>query len=344
MTTDQLSVERIALRRVPRRRGVVSGLLLFLLGAWGAIAPFVGPYFHYGYPPMDTWHWTAARGWLEVLPGAGAALMGLMMMVAASRIVVLVCGCLAAAAGAWFVVGPTLADPLNLVLGQPTDSRQWMRIIEQLGMFSALGVLIVFVAAIAVGRVSLRSIGDLKAAERSLVREEPDFFADRAPFGAPADMPVPPPPPPYGGPPLGAPMPVSPMGERQSVLAPSGVQTTRPMSAVRGDAGVSPPADTFVAPPEGFATPIDAPMHEHELLGDEYDGRIAAPASSSDAADVRTEGETAAAESAPVRAAHPDGSTESATVSPPPSEQTERTTELSAVEREGEPRIDRPAE
>jgi hypothetical protein len=32
--------------RVPRSRGVLSGLLLVLLGAWGALVPFVGPDFH----------------------------------------------------------------------------------------------------------------------------------------------------------------------------------------------------------------------------------------------------------------------------------------------------------
>ena len=29
--------------RVPRTRGVASGYLLILLGAWGALIPFIGP-------------------------------------------------------------------------------------------------------------------------------------------------------------------------------------------------------------------------------------------------------------------------------------------------------------
>ena len=41
--------------RVPRTRGVLSGLLLVLLGAWGALVPFVGPYFHYAYTPDTAW-------------------------------------------------------------------------------------------------------------------------------------------------------------------------------------------------------------------------------------------------------------------------------------------------
>ena len=37
--------------RVPRSRGALSGVLLLLLGAWGALIPFIGPYFNYAYTP-----------------------------------------------------------------------------------------------------------------------------------------------------------------------------------------------------------------------------------------------------------------------------------------------------
>ena len=33
--------------RVRRSKGAIGGLLLALLGSWGALIPFVGPYFHY---------------------------------------------------------------------------------------------------------------------------------------------------------------------------------------------------------------------------------------------------------------------------------------------------------
>ena len=56
--------------RIARSRGAVSGLLLILLGAWGALVPFVGPYFDFAFSPDEPWAWTDARGWLEVLPGA----------------------------------------------------------------------------------------------------------------------------------------------------------------------------------------------------------------------------------------------------------------------------------
>ena len=61
---------------MPRSRGAVSGLLLILLGAWGALIPFIGPYFHFAYSPDQAWAWSTARAWLEVFPGVTAALGG----------------------------------------------------------------------------------------------------------------------------------------------------------------------------------------------------------------------------------------------------------------------------
>ena len=56
--------------RVRRSRGALSGVLLVLLGLWGAVIPFVGPYFRYAYTPDRAWEYTSGRLWLEVLPGA----------------------------------------------------------------------------------------------------------------------------------------------------------------------------------------------------------------------------------------------------------------------------------
>ena len=39
-------------------RGRVIGVLLMLLGAWGAVVPFVGPYFGYAYTPDKVWVYT----------------------------------------------------------------------------------------------------------------------------------------------------------------------------------------------------------------------------------------------------------------------------------------------
>ncbi|HEY2575734.1 MAG TPA: hypothetical protein VGI74_05455 [Streptosporangiaceae bacterium] len=71
--------------RVPRSRGALSGLLLVLLGAWGALIAFVGPYFHYAFTPDRAWVYSSGRFWLEVLPGAAALLGGLIVLLAGTR-------------------------------------------------------------------------------------------------------------------------------------------------------------------------------------------------------------------------------------------------------------------
>src|SRR5262245_34083851 len=71
--------------QMPRSRGAASGFLLILLGLWGALAPFVGPYFDFAFTPDQEWAWTTARGWLEVLPGAATVLGGLLLFVSRNR-------------------------------------------------------------------------------------------------------------------------------------------------------------------------------------------------------------------------------------------------------------------
>src|SRR5215470_10466589 len=85
------------------------GLLIAGLGLWGALALLVGPYFGYGFSPDTTWHVTADRVWLSIVPGAAAVIGGVLLFAAHRRQIGLVGGGLALAAGAWFVVGPALS-------------------------------------------------------------------------------------------------------------------------------------------------------------------------------------------------------------------------------------------
>jgi hypothetical protein len=139
-----------------RSRGVLSGFLLILLGAWGALIPFIGPYFHYAYTPDATWTYTTARLWLEILPGAATFLGGLLLLFTAARHIGMLGALLAAASGAWFVLGG-LFSPLwnhNVVLGgHPAGTTLAMRIGEQVGFFTGLGIVIVFLAAVAFGKL-----------------------------------------------------------------------------------------------------------------------------------------------------------------------------------------------
>ena len=141
-----------------RSRGAASGFLLALLGIWGAIIPFVGPYFHYAYTPDTSWTYTTARLWLEILPGAAVFLGGVLLMIATGRHVALFGAGLAALAGGWFALG-TVVSPLwstgHVTLGgTPVASTTLMRIMEQVGFFTGLGAVIILFAAAAIGRIS----------------------------------------------------------------------------------------------------------------------------------------------------------------------------------------------
>jgi hypothetical protein len=142
--------------RIRRTHGVFGGFLVALLGAWGAIVPFVGPLFDYAYTPDKAWTYTTGRLELEILPGAGAFLGGLLIMWAASRHLSLFGSLLAVASGAWLVLGNVLS-PLWTVAGRaggPASAGVHMRILEEIGFFYGTGLVIVLIAAAVAGRIT----------------------------------------------------------------------------------------------------------------------------------------------------------------------------------------------
>lgn len=142
------------------QRGRVIGLLVALLGVWGAIVPFIGPYFGYAYTPDTAWAYTTGRLWLSVVPGAVTFVGGLAIL--ASARAANVGSILAALAGAWFVLGQSIVALMSasqsVSAGYPVVSAglpvspATMRFLEGLGFFYGLGVVIVFLAALALGR------------------------------------------------------------------------------------------------------------------------------------------------------------------------------------------------
>ena len=149
--------------QIRRSRGAASGFLLVLLGIWGAIIPFIGPYFHYAYTPDTSWTYTTARLWLEILPGAAVFLGGVLLIIATGRHIALLGAFLALLAGGWFALG-TVLSPLwstgGVTLGgTPVASTTLMRTMEQVGFFTGLGAVVIFVAAAAIGRISAVSPG-----------------------------------------------------------------------------------------------------------------------------------------------------------------------------------------
>ncbi len=158
--------------RLPRSTGALSGILIIILGAWGALIPFIGPYFHYAFGSYSSWHFTTNRLWLDVLPGAVAILGGFLLLSSAHRSSGLVGGWLAVAAGAWFAIGPVVSllwhaagDPIGVPVGG-----HFRQMLELLGYFYALGVSITTLAAFAMGRF----------VSRPRVAEEPAVAAGAA--------------------------------------------------------------------------------------------------------------------------------------------------------------------
>jgi hypothetical protein len=161
-----------AMLRVPRSRGAISGLLLVLLGLWGALIPLVGPYFSYAYTPDSAWTLTAGRIWLEIVPGAAAVLGGIILLVSATRPLAMTGAVLAAIGGAWFAVGavvsPLWAQSVTLSPGTPAGGPIHQSL-EQLGFFTGLGVVIVFLAAVAAGRLSVVAVRDTRLGDGETV-------------------------------------------------------------------------------------------------------------------------------------------------------------------------------
>jgi hypothetical protein len=147
--------------RVRRSRGALSGVLLVLLGIWGALIPFVGPYFHYAYTPDHAWDMTSGRLWLEVVPGVVTLIGGGTVLVSRFRPAALFGAWLAALAGAWFAVGTLVASHWHRVpsAGIPVGGTTRVAV-EQAGFFFGLGIVIVFLAALVLGRFSIVAASD----------------------------------------------------------------------------------------------------------------------------------------------------------------------------------------
>ncbi len=164
-------------------RGRASGALLVLLGAWGALIPFVGPYFGYAYTPDKAWAYTSGRLVLSVVPGAAVFLGGLLVL--ASDGAAAIGGFFAAAGGAWFVVGAEVmavaARGGSYGPGSPvvTSGRTFapatMRLLEHLGFYSGLGVVIVFLGALALGKAVIARLAGRYGAPTTTAMEERQY-------------------------------------------------------------------------------------------------------------------------------------------------------------------------
>src|ERR1700722_3401358 len=84
-------------------RGRLIGILLMLLGLWGALIPFAGPYFGFAFTPDKAWAYTSGRLWLSVVPGAAAFIGGL--LISTTDRAAVPGAFLAVLGGGWYVIG-----------------------------------------------------------------------------------------------------------------------------------------------------------------------------------------------------------------------------------------------
>ncbi|GLZ10730.1 hypothetical protein Acsp04_09650 [Actinomadura sp. NBRC 104425] len=253
--------------RAPRTRGLLSGALLVLLGLWGALLPFVGPYAHFGFAPDEPWVYTAARLQLSVLPGIATVIGGLVLLVSANRAAAMFGAWLAALAGAWFVVGHTLGALWGLgTAGAPLGTSTAQRVTEQIAGFSGLGVVTVFLSAFALGRFAVVGVRETRRAAKTAAAREAARGAPARPGAGPAQPAVPPrgrygrtsgtgpPPSPGGAPPA---------------YGPPGQQAPRPGAPGRSTPGSGTPGPGAPGP-EG-AGPAPAERHDERVAGERRD-------------------------------------------------------------------------
>ena len=140
-----------------RSRGAFSGFLLVLLGLWGALIPFIGPYFHYAYTPDVAWHLRHGPA-VAGDPARRGGVPGRLPADGRHRPAHRAVRRAAGRGGRRLVRPGHHAQP---AVEQPRDAGRlagqlaavFMRIMEQLGFFYALGVVIVLIAGVAIGRI-----------------------------------------------------------------------------------------------------------------------------------------------------------------------------------------------
>jgi len=133
----------------PRVRAV--GIAVVLVGAWGALIPFVGPLFGYRMGNVTAWTWSESHATLHLVPGV-VALVGGVLMLGAARRRARLGAVLALLGGAWFIFGPTFhpawasGDGMMMMGGGV-----WSGIASSLGYHYGTGVVIGALGAYALG-------------------------------------------------------------------------------------------------------------------------------------------------------------------------------------------------
>jgi hypothetical protein len=144
------------------------GVLAALVGAWGALSVFVGPYFGYEPTSTSTWDWTTQNWLLHLLPGAVALVAGLTIAsttpsrrAQAGSGSVGLASLLVIAAGAWFVIGPALWPTFESSAPFATGTSAGTAFLNQLGSSLGPGLLLAVLGGMALKAVIARPAVDV---------------------------------------------------------------------------------------------------------------------------------------------------------------------------------------
>jgi hypothetical protein len=142
---------------------LLLGIVAVLVGAWGAIAPFVGPDFGFVADRATAWQWSETSALLALLPGAVAFICGLLVVGAATRPRygrrpdLWLLGLVVALSGAWFVIGQYIwrvIDGRTFVLPANPHHFMWKELCFAVGP----GVVLVACGALFMGWSVRRSL------------------------------------------------------------------------------------------------------------------------------------------------------------------------------------------
>jgi hypothetical protein len=149
-------------------RGAVTGVVIAVLGLWSVLVPLVGPYFGYALSPAGPWTTPWAALWLQIVPGVVLLLCGIVLTLTRVRLLGLVAGVLAAAAGVWLAVGFALWPwaPGGGARVGGVAATDGVSAAELIGMAAGLGAVVALLAGLAIGRFPVRGTRDVGAAHR----------------------------------------------------------------------------------------------------------------------------------------------------------------------------------
>jgi len=137
---------------------VLTGVIIMILGIWGALVPFVGPTFGYGMGGAAAWTWSESHVTLHLLPGL-AAIAGAVLLLRGRLAAKYLGAVLAVTGGIWFVIGPTL-QPLwasSSMGGMSMGGSALSSALSGLGYHYGTGALIAVFAGYALGSLGASS-------------------------------------------------------------------------------------------------------------------------------------------------------------------------------------------